>query len=48
MILIEKIKAIPTPKKVFYGLVGATIIIGSIWTVRKIMEQRPAKPKKKK
>ena len=49
MVIIEKIKAIPTPKKVFYGLVGATVIIGSIWTIRKIMEQRSGgKPKKKK
>ena len=47
MVIVDKIKAIPTPKKVFYGLVGATIIVGTIWTIRKIIESPKPKSKKK-
>ena len=45
MTAIDTIKSLPIEKKVFYGLVGATVIVGSIWVIRKIMEQKPRKKK---
>jgi len=38
--MIDLIKNLSTQKKVFYGLAGATFIVGTIWTIRKIIEQR--------
>lgn len=46
--MIEKIKALSVQKKVFYGLALATVIVGGIWTIRKISEQKPKKDKSKK
>lgn len=41
------VKNLSTEKKVFYSLVGATILLGSVWTIRKIMEQKTITKSKK-